>query len=488
MIMLLATVAGADVPVGLRRWQTGRNSYRVQVGGPVRNYRKTDGTWAAIDNNWTVTDDSLFTITRAALKVRADRFGSVATVFTHRGTPYRISQRLAALVFFRMSDSLWIPIHDAPHWSMPTVDSNVVMWHDVFPDVDYRLIKCDGAIRLEITFQPAFLDSVVDLYNHREDCSNLYLANVASVSLENLDIIGGARNHTVLKRFNDCDLEQPCQMLHFAGSENLPEIKVQQVHQAIDDQMYLLELVKMSDLEHLHEQFPLAAVSHDATETLNDSHIKDTWLSRWSNDGDNNYGGTTSMDAFNTTPYLLDLDLSGIGGPVTVTAAVCSLRVAWMSTSTDFFLRRVVTGWTEGIEDGSPVTSGNPGATWNYAKDYYSGEGSDTAWADGNDWGSSDYTVADSAELDALVEAIISALASDNAVRLEVGGHTSSESATELNQRLAYERAQKLVTHLARRGVSAQRIVMRGYGTSMPLEAGGSDDAKNRRVTVRLVE
>ena len=38
------------------------------------------------------------------------------------------------------------------------------------------------------------------------------------------------------------------------------------------------------------------------------------------------------------------------------------------------------------------MTSGNPGATWNYAKDFYSGEGSDITWAGGNDWSSSDFT------------------------------------------------------------------------------------------------
>ena len=393
--MLLATSSLAEVPVDFRKWQTGHSSYRVQMGGPVRNYQRADGAWAAIDNTWTVIDDSLYTIKRAVLRVDADQHGQVTTTVTRNGVPYRISQRLEAVVFFRMSDSLWIHIYDAPHWGKPSVDSNAVMWPDVFPDVDYRLIKTNGAIRHEITFQPAFLDSIVNLYDQRNDSSDLYLANVAAVSHDNLDIVDGARGavrYAVLKRFHDYVLEQPRQRLHFPGSENLPEIQVWQMYQSVAKRLYLLELVKMSDVKRLHGEFPFATASHDATETLSDNDIMDTWLSRWSNDGDNNYGSTTNMDAFSTTPYLLDLDLGDIEGPVTVTAAVCSLRVAWMSASTDFFLRRVVTAWTEGVEAGSPVTSGNPGATWNYAKDFYSSEGSDITWAGGSDWSGSDFT------------------------------------------------------------------------------------------------
>jgi len=361
----------------------------------VRNYQRADGTWSAIDNSWTVIDDSLYEVRRAVLQVAANRSGAVTTIFTREGVPHRVTQRLEAIVFFRMSDSQWIDIYSASRWSVPTVDSNIVMWLNVFPDVDYRLIKSSGVIRHEIMFQPAFLDSVVSLYNQRSDSLDLYLANVAVVSHANLDIsdgADGARRHTILKRFNNCVLEQPCQKLHFLGFEDLPEIRVWQMYQTVADRLYLLELVKMSDVKRLHAQFPYATASHDATETLSDNHIKDTWFSRWSNDGDNNYGNTTDMDAFNTTPYLVDLDLSDIEGPVTVTAAVCSLRVAWMSASTDFFLRRVVTAWTEGVEAGSPVTSGNPGATWNYAEDFYSGEGSDVPWAGGGAWSSSDYT------------------------------------------------------------------------------------------------
>ncbi len=67
---------------------------------------------------------------------------------------------------------------------------------------------------------------------------------------------------------------------------------------------------------------------------------------------------------------------------------------------------------------------------------------------------------------------------------IEIAGHTSSEGALDLNNRLSKDRAQAVMRYLIERGVSENRLQAVGYGPSQPLvpEKTEADRAKNRRV------
>ncbi len=72
----------------------------------------------------------------------------------------------------------------------------------------------------------------------------------------------------------------------------------------------------------------------------------------------------------------------------------------------------------------------------------------------------------------------------------EVQGHTDNTGSPVYNQRLSQGRAQAVVDTLVRLGVSADRLVAKGYGADKPLVPNSTDGnrAKNRRVQVIIQE
>jgi outer membrane protein OmpA-like peptidoglycan-associated protein len=69
---------------------------------------------------------------------------------------------------------------------------------------------------------------------------------------------------------------------------------------------------------------------------------------------------------------------------------------------------------------------------------------------------------------------------------LEVEGHTDSVGGDEYNQRLSEKRAQGARDYLVSQGVSAQHIVSRGFGETVPIESNDTSQGrqKNRRVEI----
>ncbi len=74
--------------------------------------------------------------------------------------------------------------------------------------------------------------------------------------------------------------------------------------------------------------------------------------------------------------------------------------------------------------------------------------------------------------------------------RIEVAGHTCDLGPAAHNQRLSERRAQAVRDHLVQNGVSADRLVVRGYGEDRPKVANTSDANRqqNRRVELVVLE
>lgn len=70
---------------------------------------------------------------------------------------------------------------------------------------------------------------------------------------------------------------------------------------------------------------------------------------------------------------------------------------------------------------------------------------------------------------------------------LEVSGHTSSPGSDAYNQKLSEKRAAAVKAHLVKKGVTADRIIAKGYGETMPVADNSTKEgrAANRRVEVR---
>jgi len=75
-------------------------------------------------------------------------------------------------------------------------------------------------------------------------------------------------------------------------------------------------------------------------------------------------------------------------------------------------------------------------------------------------------------------------------VRVEVQGHTDSNGGTAMNMTLSQARAEAVVGALIRRGVSADRMVARGFGPTQPIATNATRQGreKNRRVEFRVAQ
>lgn len=103
--------------------------------------------------------------------------------------------------------------------------------------------------------------------------------------------------------------------------------------------------------------------------------------------------------------------------------------------------------------------------------------------------GSAVFSISDSGQLEAVLAAARSELASKRGVRMEVGGHTSAEGPPRYNTELGYARAKAAAGVLAEHGISSERLLIKSYGTALPLTRRWSEDKQvaNRRVTLRIV-
>ncbi len=90
------------------------------------------------------------------------------------------------------------------------------------------------------------------------------------------------------------------------------------------------------------------------------------------------------------------------------------------------------------------------------------------------------------AELDRLIRF----LNKNKNITIEIGGHTDNSGSKEHNKKLSLQRAKSVEAYLVKRGVSAKRILSKGYGETKPVAPNTNEDgkARNRRVEFRVVE
>jgi len=71
--------------------------------------------------------------------------------------------------------------------------------------------------------------------------------------------------------------------------------------------------------------------------------------------------------------------------------------------------------------------------------------------------------------------------------KVEVQGHTDNRGSAGLNKRLSQARADAVRTALIQRGVSAERLVTKGYGPDKPIDENATDEGRQRNRRVQFV-
>jgi outer membrane protein OmpA-like peptidoglycan-associated protein len=90
----------------------------------------------------------------------------------------------------------------------------------------------------------------------------------------------------------------------------------------------------------------------------------------------------------------------------------------------------------------------------------------------------------------ATLDEVAASLLAHPEIRIEIAGHTDATGSQEVNTRLSLARARAVMMHLARRGVSPERMEARGYGPDRPIATNGTPEgrARNRRVELSIIE
>jgi peptidoglycan-associated lipoprotein len=81
-------------------------------------------------------------------------------------------------------------------------------------------------------------------------------------------------------------------------------------------------------------------------------------------------------------------------------------------------------------------------------------------------------------------------------IRIELSSHTDSVASVEYNQELSQKRAESAVNYLIQRGISADRMIAKGYGELKPIARNTNPDGtdnprgrdKNRRTEFKILE
>jgi outer membrane protein OmpA-like peptidoglycan-associated protein len=95
-----------------------------------------------------------------------------------------------------------------------------------------------------------------------------------------------------------------------------------------------------------------------------------------------------------------------------------------------------------------------------------------------------------------VLDQLVSMMNENKNMKLEIGAHTDSKGTDAYNVKLSDARAKSVVDYLIEHGITADRLMSKGYGESKPIadntNADGSDNPdgrqKNRRTEFKILK
>ncbi len=88
------------------------------------------------------------------------------------------------------------------------------------------------------------------------------------------------------------------------------------------------------------------------------------------------------------------------------------------------------------------------------------------------------------------LERLIKLLNDNPTIKIELGSHTDSKGSDEYNLKLSDNRSKSVVDYLIGKGISAARLVAKGYGETKPIDTNETDSGRqnNRRTEFKITE
>ncbi|MCK5603107.1 DNRLRE domain-containing protein [Candidatus Pacearchaeota archaeon] len=270
LILVIVSLSFAqNTPIGYSQWQ--RNEIQKEtIFGRLYNFQKPDSSWAEIENGFTDSAGVLFHARNAILRTEVTNNGRSIVTLNYKGNEYIVTQAPKRLIWLKTDTWDWVDVFSSTSWPTPTVNGNVITWNNIFPGINYQIIKENGSVPHRVLFKPAFLDSAVTLYNQRADSQTIALGNVIEYSLtgvDNADIEIGNVPKRVLKKLKDFVFEISQQKLWHDAVQTSDTITQRWVKQS--GKLYCIEYVMMSDVKQIHEDYPTDIIWHNSeTETV----------------------------------------------------------------------------------------------------------------------------------------------------------------------------------------------------------------------------
>lgn len=89
-----------------------------------------------------------------------------------------------------------------------------------------------------------------------------------------------------------------------------------------------------------------------------------------------------------------------------------------------------------------------------------------------------------------ILDGVADALLASQGIKVEVGGHTSSEASENYNQILSENRAGAVQNYLVGRGIDSGRMEVKGYGEGSPIADNNTSEGRelNRRVELKITD
>jgi hypothetical protein len=351
----IGEAGGQMVPDGYQRSVALEDSRQqvTKVGGAALNYPDTDSTWAQIQNDWLIVDDTLMTNRRSVLKTDVNHVGQTTITVTINGHTCTVSQRLIKMIWINTKTHQWTDLAPVA-WNRPSVDSNVVHWQDIVPGIDYQVRKTGGQVDHAIMFRPTFLNSALALYDQRADSADIALGNVIAYELTGVDHADSALGtvaHRKLSQLGKYWFGLRQQRLRYPGGDSLPRLPVKQRWIKQNGKIYAVEFVMMSAIKQLHQADPTATIWHNASTLIEDDEFDVTYIYKYAQTTNYSTGITAQAATGSENPHtnyaLFWPDLSAVPAGSNIDSVKLHIKIHWGPTATQLYLRQLATDWSE---------------------------------------------------------------------------------------------------------------------------------------------